>query len=63
MNTTIQISQETKELISTFGTKQDTYEDILKKMYNLSVKEQLRELLMNSKNTISLEEARKRINE
>lgn len=63
MNTTIQISRETKELISTFGTKQDTYEDILKKMYKLSVKEQLRELLMNSKNTISLEEARKRINE
>jgi len=63
MNTTIQISQETKELISSFGTKQDTYEDILKKMYVLSVKEQLRELLMSSKNTISLKEARKRINE
>ena len=63
MNTTIQISQETKSLISSFGTKEDTYEDILKKMYTLSVKEQLRELLMSSKNTISLKEARKRINE
>ena len=62
MNSTIQISKETKSIISTFGTKEDTYEDIIKRMYKLAIKEQLRELLMTSKNTISLDEARKRIN-
>jgi hypothetical protein len=63
MSTTIQISKETKNLIGTFGTKEDTYEDIIKLMYKLAVKEQLREFLMTSKNTISLKEARKLINE
>ncbi|MGV8169040.1 MAG: hypothetical protein ACP5N3_03210 [Candidatus Nanoarchaeia archaeon] len=60
MITTIQISKETKELIGSFGTKEDTYEDIIKKLYSLAVKEQLRQFLMSSDNTITLEEARKR---
>ena len=60
MNSTIQISKKTKELINTFGSKEDTYEDIIKRMYKLAVKEQLREFLMSSENTISLEEARRR---
>ena len=58
MPTTIQISTETKHLIGTFGSKEDTYEDIIKRMYKLAVKEQLREFLMSSENTVSLEEAR-----
>ena len=57
MISTIQISKETKALISTFGTKEDTYEDIIKRMYGVVVKEQLRELLMSSKKTISIDEA------
>ena len=61
MVTTIQLSEETKALIATFGTKEDTYEDILKRMYGLAAKEQLREFLMSSENTISLDEARKRL--
>jgi hypothetical protein len=60
MTTTIQLSNDTKSLIGTFGNKEDTYEDIIKKMYNLAVKEQLREFLLSSDNTISLAEARKR---
>ena len=60
MATTIQISQETKELIGTFGTKEDTYEDIIKRMYQMAVKEQLREFLLSSKNSIPIEEAIKR---
>lgn len=55
--TTIQISKETKEQISTFGTKEDTYDDIVKRIYFLAVKEQLRELLMSSKNTVSVDKA------
>ncbi len=61
MITTIQLSGETKALIATFGTKEDTYEDILKRMYRLAVKEHLREFLMSSENTITLEEARQRL--
>ncbi len=57
--TTIQISNETKSLISTFGTKEDTYEKIIKRMYDLAVKEQLRELLFSSENCMTLEEARR----
>ena len=60
MNTTIQISQETKNLIGTFGTKEDTYEEIIKRMYRLAVKEQLSEFLMSSDKTITLEEAKRR---
>jgi len=63
MATTIQISNETKNLIGTFGTKEDTYEDIIKRMYDIAVKEQLRTFLMSDENCISLDEARKLINE
>ncbi|MBR9699818.1 hypothetical protein GOV09_05150 [Candidatus Woesearchaeota archaeon] len=60
MNTTIQISNETKKLISTFGNKEDTYEVIIKRLYDMAVKEQLREFLMSSKNAIPIDEAIKR---
>lgn len=62
MVTTIQLSKNTKELIDTFGTKEDTYEEIIKRMYGLAVKEQLREFLMSSKDSVSMQEARKIIN-
>jgi hypothetical protein len=61
MNTTIQLSRETKELIGTFGTKEDTYEDIIKKMYSMAVKEQLRQFLMSSEGTLTLDEARAKL--
>lgn len=60
MTSTIQLSKEAKTMISSFGTKEDTYEDIIKRMYALAVKEQLREFLMSTEGTISLDEARKR---
>ena len=63
MVSTIQLSKETKALISTFGNKEDTYEDIIKRMYNMAIKEQLREFLMSSENTVSIEEARRIINQ
>lgn len=62
MTSTIQLSKETKDLVGTFGRKEDTYEQIIKKMYNMAVKTQLREFLMSSEGTVSLEEARKIIN-
>ena len=59
MTSTIQLSKETKNLISTFGTKEETYEDIIKRMYKLAVKEQLKEFLMSFENTIPIEQALK----
>lgn len=61
MISTIQLSKETKSLIRTFGSKEDTYEDIIKKIYKMAVKRQLREFLMSSKNCISIDEAIKRL--
>ena len=60
MNSTIQISKETKELISSFGTKEDTYESIIKRLYSMAVKEQLREFLMSSEGTMPIDDAIKR---
>ena len=57
MATTIQISNETKKLISSFGSKEETYEVIIKRIYNLAVKEQLREFLLSSEEAIPIDEA------
>ena len=60
--TTIQLSKETRDKISSFGVKGESYEVILKRIYSLAVKEQLREFLLSSDGTISIEEARKELN-
>lgn len=60
--TTIQLSKETKDKISSFGTKGESYDDILKRIYSFAVKEQLRAFLLSSEGTISIEEARKELN-
>ncbi len=62
MTTTIQISEEVRDKIKSLGAKGETYQDIIERLYNIAVKEQLKELLMSSKDTISLEEARERLN-
>ncbi len=58
---TIQLSKETKRKISSFGVKGESYDDIIKRVYSLAVKEQLREFLMFSEGFISIDEARKRL--
>ena len=60
MPSTIQITRETKQLIGSFGTKEDSYETIIKRMYKLALKEQLREFLLSSENTIPIDEAIRR---
>ena len=55
--TTIQLSKETKEKISSFGAKGESYDDILKRIYAIAVKEQLREFLMSDEGFIPIEEA------
>jgi len=63
MNSTIQISKDVKDKIKSFGSKDETYEEIITKLYDIAVKQQLREFLMSSDDTVTLEEARKRIDE
>jgi len=62
MTTTIQLSNEMKDKIASFGSKGETYEQILERVYALAVKEQLRQFLMSSEGTMTLEEARRRHN-
>lgn len=62
MPSTIQLSHETKNLISSFGMKGESFETIIKRIYALAVKEQLRQFLMSSENCISLDEFEKEIN-
>ena len=57
MTSTIQLSPETKNTISSFGMRGETFETIIKRLYALAVKEQLREFLMSSENCIPIEEA------
>lgn len=59
--TTIQLSKETKEKISSFGSKGESYDEILRRLYALAVKEQLKEFLMSDEGFISLEEAKKEL--
>ncbi|MFH1365222.1 MAG: hypothetical protein ABIH28_01410 [archaeon] len=60
--TTIQLSKETKDKISSFGIKGESYDAILQRIYSFAVKEQLREFLLSSEDTISIKEARKELN-
>ena len=55
--TTIQLSKETKEKIASFGNKGESYDEILKRIYSLAVKEQLKEFLMSEKGFIPIEKA------
>jgi len=60
---TIQLSKETKKKISSFGVKGESYDDILKRIYSMAVKEQLRTFLMeDDEKFVSIEEARKELN-
>jgi len=61
MITTIQLSKELKDKIASFGSKNETYEQILERVYNMAIKTQLREFLMSSENTVTIEEARKEV--
>jgi hypothetical protein len=54
---TIQLSKETKEKISSFGVKGESYDEIINRIYSLAVKDQLREFLMSDKGFIPIEKA------
>ena len=54
---TIQLSNEMKEKISSFGIKGESYDKIIRRIYSLAVKEQLRQFLMSDEGYIPIEEA------
>ncbi|HPD82098.1 MAG TPA: hypothetical protein PK357_03290 [Candidatus Pacearchaeota archaeon] len=57
---TIQLSKETKEKISSFGLKGESYDQIINRIYSLAVKDQLRAFLMSSDNCVPVEDALER---
>jgi len=61
--TTMQLCKETKDKISSFGVKGESFDKILRRIYSLAVKEQLREFLMSSDGFIPIEDAIKEADE
>ncbi|HLC96427.1 MAG TPA: hypothetical protein VJH97_03840 [Candidatus Nanoarchaeia archaeon] len=57
MNTTISISKEIRDKIKEFGTKGETYTDILRKMYDSFCQRQIQELLMDTTGCIPIRDA------
>jgi len=55
--TTIQLSKETKNKISSFGVKGESYDQIIQRIYSLAVKEHLRRFLMSDEGFIPIEDA------
>ena len=58
--TTIQLNEETKRKIASFGDKSESYDQIIKRIYSLAVKEQLREFLMSDEGCVPVKEALER---
>lgn len=62
MATTISISSELKEKIRNLGRAGDSYEDVIARMYEFTKKNLLLEYLYDESDSISIEEARRRLN-
>jgi predicted CopG family antitoxin len=62
MNTTIAISPEIRDQIKEYGNKGETYDEILARILNSAKERQLQELLMDEKGTMTIAEARAKLN-
>ena len=60
MSTTIAISTEIRDRIKEFGNKGDTYDEILARLLNNAKERQLQELLMDTSDSVPIEEALER---
>jgi predicted CopG family antitoxin len=56
-NTTIAINLQVKEEMQQFGTKGESYSEIISKLIKSAKERQLNDLLMDEKDSISIEEA------
>lgn len=61
MTTTIAISKELKEKIRNLGRTGDSYEDVIRKMYEVTSKHLLLTYLYDESGSMSIDEARKRL--
>jgi hypothetical protein len=57
MNTTIAIPNELRDQLKEFGSKGETYGDILERLLNSAKERQLQELLMDETNCVPVSEA------
>ncbi|MFH1649966.1 MAG: hypothetical protein ABIA93_05435 [Candidatus Woesearchaeota archaeon] len=62
MNTTISISMELKEKLKNLGRAGDTYEDVIRKMYEITKENLIHNWLYDMTDAIPIDEARKRFN-
>jgi predicted CopG family antitoxin len=56
-NTTIAITQELKKQLNTFGSKGESYAEILARLIKSARERQLHDLLMDEEDTITIDEA------
>ncbi len=61
MATTISISEETKEKLKKIGRTGDSYEDVIKRMYEISKRQILLDYLYDESDSMTIKEARKRL--
>jgi hypothetical protein len=62
MASTIRVSNVVKEKIASFGLKGESYDQIISRIYDLAVKEHMRQFLMSSEKYISLDQFEKEVN-
>ncbi len=62
MTSTIRVSNVVKEKIASFGLKGESYDKIISRIYDLAVKEHMRQFLMPSEKYISLDEFERKVN-
>lgn len=62
MASTISVSKETKELLKNLGRTGDSYEDVIKRMYEATKKQLLMNYLYDESDCYTIDEARKEIN-
>lgn len=61
MNTTIQLSKEMKDKIASFGMKNESYDTILRRIYDLAVQHQLMDFINTNANFVSLDDFEKEV--
>jgi hypothetical protein len=61
MNTTIAVSTVIRDQIKEFGSKGETYDDILFRLLKSARDRQIHDLLLDETNTLSIREARARL--
>lgn len=62
MVTTISISHDMKEKLKNLGRTGESYEDVIRRMYEYTRKNLLRDMIYDKTDTLTLDEARRRLN-